>query len=106
MTFSDGDTYINETLWGDQPFVVTGSLNQVYHLNQATFPGPPPIELLLPLRGSWQADGTFVEEFMQNIATDIEIITQKYTFNGARVTIEVSSRMAFISSQVIGEQVK
>ena len=54
LTFSDGDTYQNETLWSDQPFVVTGSLNQVDHLNQATFPGPPEMELLLPLRGRWR----------------------------------------------------
>jgi CubicO group peptidase (beta-lactamase class C family) len=106
LTFSQGGTYQNETVWGDQPFIVTGSLSQVYHLNQATFPGPPAVELLLPLRGRWQPDGTFVEEYMENLSTDIDIITQIYTFNGDRVTIDVSSRMGAITGQVTGEQIK
>jgi hypothetical protein len=107
LTFSEGNIYQNETLWpGDHRFVVIGSLNQVYHLNQVTFPGPPPQDLLLPLRGHWQEDGTFIEEYMQNLNTDIDVITQKYTFAGDKVTIDVSSRMGLFSARVTGEMIK
>jgi hypothetical protein len=43
---------------------------------------------------------------MENLTTDIDIITQKYTFTGDRVTIDVTSRMGFITGQVTVEQVK
>ena len=52
LTFAGDGTYQNETLWpGNQKFILTGSLNQVFHLNQTIFPGPPAVELLLPFRG-------------------------------------------------------
>jgi hypothetical protein len=86
--------------------MITGSLNQVFHLNQTKFPGPPALELLLPLRGHWQDDVTFVEQYMQNLNTDIDLITQKYTFAGDTVTIDASSSMGLFSGRVIGERVR
>jgi len=108
LTFTDGGTYRNESQWpGNQTFVITGSLNQVFHLNQVRFPVPPAQDLLLPLRGHWQDEETFVEEYMQNLnADDIDLVTQKYTFAGDRVTIEASSSMGLFSGRIIGERVK
>jgi len=107
LTFTGDGTYQNESLWpGSQKFIITGSLNQVFHLNQTIFPGPPAVELLLPLRGHWQDDVTFVEQYMQNLNTDIDLITQKYTFAGDTVTIDASSSMGLFSGQVIGERIK
>jgi hypothetical protein len=107
LTFTGGATYQNETQWpGDQRFMVTGSLNQAFHINQTTFPGPPAQDLLLPLRGQWQNETTFIEEYMRDLNTDIDVITQKYTFSGDKVTIDVSSRIGLFSGQLIGEMVK
>jgi CubicO group peptidase (beta-lactamase class C family) len=103
LTFSGEEIYTNETqLQGNHIFILTGNLNQSFHLNQVTFPGPPPQDLLLPLRGYWQND-IFIEEYMQNLITDIDLITQKYIFAGDQVTIEVSSSMGVFSGQVKGE---
>jgi CubicO group peptidase (beta-lactamase class C family) len=107
LTFADGEIYRNETLMSaNQPFVVTGSLNKVFHLNRVTYPGPPAMDLLLPLRGHWQDDVTFIEEYMQNLNTDIDLITQKYIFAGDQVTIDISSRMGLFAGQITGEMVK
>jgi hypothetical protein len=107
LTFTEGDTYQNDTRWpGDLTFSVTGSLNHAFFLNQVAFPGPPPLDLLLPLRGYWQDNVTFIEEYMQNLNTDINLITQKYTFKGDNVTIDVSTSMGLYSGQVTGEVVE
>jgi CubicO group peptidase (beta-lactamase class C family) len=107
LTFADGEIYQNETqMSGNQLFVLTGSLNPVFHLNRVTYPGPPAMDLLLPLRGHWQDDVTFIEEYMQNLNTDIDLITQKYIFAGDQVTIDISSRMGLFEGRITGELVK
>jgi hypothetical protein len=104
LTFTEGGVYENETQWpaGDI-FMLTGSLEHAFYLNQVTFPGPPAVDLLLPLRGYWQDEVTFIEEYLPNLNTDIDIIRQKYTFSGSRVIIEISSGMGLISDQITGE---
>jgi CubicO group peptidase (beta-lactamase class C family) len=107
LTFSEEGIYRNETQWpGNQRFLVTGSLNGVFHLNQAIFPGPPPLELLLPLRGYWQDEVTFIEEYIQDLNTTIDLITEKFTFEGDQVTIEYRSRMGLFSGHAIAELVQ
>ena len=86
--------------------MVTGSLNQAYHLNKVNFPGPPAQDLLIPLRGYWQYEATFVEDYIQNLNTDIDLMTNKYTFEGDKVIIETSSRMSDDSFQMVWEMVK
>jgi CubicO group peptidase (beta-lactamase class C family) len=104
LTFTEEGTYQNETEWpGNQKLLVTGSLTGVFHLNQALFPGPPPQELLLPLRGYWQDEVTFIEEYMQDLNSSIDLITEKFTFDGDQVTIEYRSRMGLYSGRAIAE---
>jgi CubicO group peptidase (beta-lactamase class C family) len=107
LTFSGGDTYQNEPCWpGGGSFKVTGSLGGSFHDNKVTFSGPPVQELFLPVRGYWQDEETFVEEYIQNLNTEIDLVTQKYTFTGDRVTIVVNSSMGLFSYQVSGEAIK
>jgi len=107
LTFTEGDTYQNEIQWPDnQRILFTGSLNQVFHLNQVTFPASPPLDLLLPLRGHWQDEATFVEEYIQNLNTDIELVTEKFTFAGDKVTIDATMGVSLDSVRVTGEMVK
>jgi hypothetical protein len=107
LTFSEEGIYRNETQWpGNQRLLVTGSLNGVFHLNQAIFPGPPPLELLLPLRGYWQDEVTFIEEYIQDLNTTIDLITEKFIFDGDQVTIEYRSRMGLFSGHATAELVQ
>ncbi len=107
LTFKDTGTFDCETLWpGNQKLVLTGSLNQVFHQNPVTFPGPPAQNLLLALRGHWQDDATFIAEYVQDLNTDIDLVTQKFTFVGNQVTIEASSSMGLFSGRVVGESVE
>jgi CubicO group peptidase (beta-lactamase class C family) len=107
LTFTGDGTYQNEIQFpGDQRILFTGSLNQVFHLNQVRYPGPPAQDLLIPLRGYWQDEVTFIEEYIQNLNTDIDLMTDKYTFEGDKVTVETSSSMGDYSFQMIWEMVK
>ena len=107
LTFSEGDTYQNEIEWpGEIRILFTGSLKHDFHLNQVTFPASPPVDLLLPLRGHWQDETTFVEEYIQNLNTDIELVTEKFTYSGDTVTIEATLRVSLETVQVRGEMVK
>ncbi len=104
LTFNQQGTFDCETLQpGNQRLLLTGSLSQVYHLNHAQFPSTPPQDLLLPLRGYWQDDSTFITEYIQDLNTEIDLGTMKFTFAGDRVMIEVSSRMGSLSGQAVGE---
>jgi CubicO group peptidase (beta-lactamase class C family) len=104
LTFMGDGTYQNEIQYpGDQRILFTGSLNQVYHLNQVRYPGPPAQDLLIPLRGYWQDEVTFIEEYIQNLNTDIDLMTDQYTFEGGKVTVETSSSMSDYSFQMIWE---
>jgi CubicO group peptidase (beta-lactamase class C family) len=108
LTFAGGDTYRSETQWpGNQTVVISGSLSQVFHLNPVDFKSPAAREeLLVAVRGHWQADGTFIEEYVRDLKSDIDLITLKYTFAGDILTIDASSSMGLYSIQVLGERVK
>jgi hypothetical protein len=107
LTFSEGDTYQNEIEWpSDIRISFTGSLKHDFHLNQVMYPASPPVDLLLPLRGHWQDETTFVEEYIQNLNTDIELVTEKFTFRGDTVTIEATLGVSLETVRVSGEMVK
>jgi CubicO group peptidase (beta-lactamase class C family) len=107
LTFTGQGTYQNEIQFpGGQTILVTGSLNQAFHLNQVRFAGPPAQDLLIPLRGYWQDEVTFVEDYIQNLNMDIDLMTNKYTFEGDKVIVETSSCMSDNSFQMIWELVK
>lgn len=90
----------------DTSILFAGSLKHDFHFNQVTFPATPPVDLLLPLRGHWQDETTFVEEYIQNLNTDIELVTEKFTFDGDEVTIEATLGVSLESVRVSGEMVK
>ncbi len=58
------------------------------------------------MRGHWQDDATFITEYIEDLNTEIDGKTQKFTFAGDRVTIDVSSSMDGLVGQAVGELVK
>jgi len=108
FTFADGDTYQSATQWlGDQTVVVTGGLDNVYRLNPVEFVGTQgPEGLIVAVKGHWQDDHTFAEQYVRDLAQDIAVITQRYSFQGQRVTIEVTSSMNSYTLHASGEITK
>jgi CubicO group peptidase (beta-lactamase class C family) len=108
LTFGDGNTYRSETLWpGDQTIVVTGGLDNVYRVSQYESVGPQgPGKYAVAVKSHWQDDHTFIEQVVGNLPFDIAIITQKYTFEGDRVAIDVSSSMDSFTLHAQGELAK
>jgi hypothetical protein len=64
----------------------------------------PEGETIIPLRGHWQDDHTFIEEQNSDLTSEIQFFTVTYTFEGKKVSIVVESSMGYFSSlQAIGE---
>jgi CubicO group peptidase (beta-lactamase class C family) len=105
LTFTGRDEYRSETIWpGKQQVIVTGSLTGTFHLNPIEFVSPEgPTPLTVAVRGYWQDEQTFVEEYVRDFPIDIARITQKYTFDGQRVAIEIRSSMNSNVIQIAGE---
>jgi CubicO group peptidase (beta-lactamase class C family) len=105
FTFEGGTTYQSESQWpGDQRVSIKGGLNNLFQLNPLQFKGfQPTDEVLVALRGHWQDDHTFVEEYVRDMNSDIAFITQKSTFEGNRVVIELTSSMHPYLLQALGE---
>ena len=107
FTFDGGSTYQSESLWpGDQRVVVQGGLNNIFRFTAFKFKGVQPgQDLLVALRGRWQDDHTFVEEYMRDVNSEIELITQKSTFQGSQITVELTSTMQPLVRQATGEMI-
>ncbi len=107
LTFNDGNTYQAEQHWrGGQSIVVEGSLNNVFHYTPIKFEGYQPTEnIVVALRGYWQDDHTFVEEYIRDMNSEIELITQKSTFEGNRIALELTSSMQPFTLQAMGEMI-
>jgi hypothetical protein len=105
LTFTGEDEYRSETIWpSEQQVIVTGSLTGTFHLNPIEFMSPEgPTPLTVAIRGYWQDDRTFIEEYVRDFPTDIALVTQKYTFDGQRVAIEIRSSMNSVVIQIVGE---
>jgi CubicO group peptidase (beta-lactamase class C family) len=105
LTFTGEDEYRSETVWpSEQQVIVTGSLTSTFRLNPIEFVSPEgPTPLTVAVRGYWQDEHTFVEEYVRDFPTDIARITQKYVFDGQRVTIEIRSSMNSNVIQITGE---
>lgn len=108
LTFAEGNLYQEEAHWSNgQTAVALGGLNNLFHLNKIHLAGAPAqTYILVPLRGYWQDDHTFVEQYVLDPSADIQLITEKYTFEGDSVTIEATSSMDLFSFQVKGEMRK
>jgi hypothetical protein len=106
LTFTDENTYQLEITWPqDQTEVFRGSLNNVFYLNRVK-DVQSENEMIFALKGTWQDDHTFVEEFIPGLSSDLQVITQKYTFEGKKVTIEANSSLDLFSVQATGEMVE
>jgi hypothetical protein len=104
-TFDGGNTYQAEQHWpGGQSIVVEGSLSKVFKYTPLTFKGYQPSEnIVVALRGYWQDDHTFIEKYVRNINSEIELITQKSTFEGNRIALELTSSMQPFTLHAAGE---
>jgi CubicO group peptidase (beta-lactamase class C family) len=104
-TFDGGNTYQAEEDWpSGQSIVVTGSLSSVFKYTPITFTGYQPSEnIVVALRGRWLDDHTFVEEYIRDMNSEIELITQKSTFEGNRIALELTSSMQPFTLHATGE---
>jgi hypothetical protein len=83
-----------------ETILVTGGLNNVFHMNKLG----PEGETIIPFRGYWPDDHTFIEEQNFNLSSEIQFFTVTYTFEGKKVSIKVDSSMGYFSSlQATGE---
>jgi len=89
FTFSGVDTYLAEWVRPEETTTATGGLNNVFYLNKLGTAG----EKIIPLRGYWQDDHTFIEEQNFGLSSEIQFFTVTYAFEGKKVFITVVSSM-------------
>jgi CubicO group peptidase (beta-lactamase class C family) len=106
-TFNGGNIYQAEEHWpGGQSIVVEGSLSKVFKYTPLTFEGYQPSEdIIVALRGHWQDDHTFIEEYIRDMNSEIELITQKSTFEGNHIALELTSSMQPFTLHAVGEMI-
>jgi CubicO group peptidase (beta-lactamase class C family) len=91
FTFSGADTYSAEWVRPEETTIATGGLNNVFYLNKLGIAG----ERVIPLRGYWQDDRTFIEEQNFGLSSEIQFFTVTYTFEGKKILITVVSSMDY-----------
>ena len=90
LTFSGDETYTNSILMADGENInVTGGLNNVFFMNYLGAEG----KTIMPFRGYWQDEHTFVEEQNFDLSSDVQLFTVTYTFDGNKVFVTVDSSM-------------
>lgn len=96
--FSGGDTYSNAIVWpSGEKLPITGGLNGAFYINHVG-------RALMPWRGTWRDERTFVEEQNFDLESDPDLYTVTYTFEGNKVSISVDSSMgAFPTLKASGE---
>jgi CubicO group peptidase (beta-lactamase class C family) len=106
LTFTDNNTYQLEMTWPqEQTELFRGNLNNTFYLNKVKdFQSEN--DMIFALKGYWQDDHTFIEEFIPGLSSDLQIITQKYTFDGKKITIDANSSLDLFSVQATGEMVE
>jgi hypothetical protein len=104
LTFSGDDTYTNATLLANgEVLTVTGGLKNVFHMNRLG----PEGSILMPFRGYWQDEHTFVEEQNFGLTSDIQFFTVTYSFDGKKVSVTVDSSMDYFPTlTATGEMVE
>jgi CubicO group peptidase (beta-lactamase class C family) len=92
FTFSGDDTYTNSTLLANGGILtVTGGLKNVFFMNRLG----PQGSTLMPFRGYWRDERTFVEEQNFGLTSDIQFFTVTYIFDGKKVSVTVDSSMDY-----------
>jgi CubicO group peptidase (beta-lactamase class C family) len=95
LTFTGGPTYQSASEWsGYQPVVIEGGLNNVFRYTPVELTGDAAqVNFVVALRGYWQDDHTFVEEYIRDMNSEIALMTQKSTFAGSHISLELTSDM-------------
>jgi hypothetical protein len=104
LDFPGGDTYSNSIVWpSGERLPITGGLNGVFYLNHLG----PAQQTVIPWRGTWLDEKTFVEEQNFDLQSDADLYTVTYTFEGNNVSITVDSSMgAFPTINASGESIE
>ena len=90
FTFSGSDTYTNSILMANgETITVTGGLNNVFFMNMLGADG----KTIMPFRGYWRDERTFVEEQNFDLSSDAQFFTVTYVFDGKKVLFTVDSSM-------------
>lgn len=99
--FPGGDTYGNSIVWpSGERLPITGGLNGVFYMNHVG----PAGQTVMPWRGHWRDEHTFVEEQNFDLESDADLYTVTYTFEGNKISISVDSSMgAFPTLKSSGE---
>jgi hypothetical protein len=80
FAFLGADTYTTEWVRPEETTTATGGLNNVFYLNKLGTAE----ERIIPLRGYWQDDHTFIEEQNFGLSSEIQFFTVTYTFEGKK----------------------
>jgi CubicO group peptidase (beta-lactamase class C family) len=104
FTFSGGDTYTNSILMGNgETLTVTGGLKNVFFMNMLG----PEGKTIMPFRGYWQDERTFIEEQNFDLSSDAQFFTVAYIFDGKKVLFTVDSSMdSFPTLKGTGEMIE
>jgi hypothetical protein len=98
--FSDDATYTNSILMADgETITVTGGLNNVFYLNMLG----PQGTTILPWRGYWRDEHTFVEEQNFGLTSDSQFFIVIYVFDDNEVSVTVESSMDLPTLEGTGE---
>jgi CubicO group peptidase (beta-lactamase class C family) len=91
FTFSGADTYTTRWVRPEETTTAIGGLNHVFYLNKLGTAG----ERIIPLRGYWQDDHTFIEEQNFDLFSEVQFFTVTYSFEGNKILITVVSSMDY-----------
>jgi hypothetical protein len=102
FTFTGNDVCTAETLWSDgRREVLRGGLDNVFRMNDFEVNQQP---VKAAFKGSWQDGHIFVAYVKDMSRVDTAIHT--FTFDGEKLSIDVTSSMNFYSFQATGEMVE
>jgi Beta-lactamase len=100
FNFSGDETYTNSILMANgETITVTGGLNNVFFMNMLG----PEGKTILPWRGYWRDERTFIEEQNFDLSSDTQFFTVTYIFDGKKVLVTVDSSMDFPTLKGTGE---
>ena len=92
FTFSGDDTYSTSTRTANgEILTVTGGLKNVFYMNKLG----PEGKTLMPFRGYWQDDHTFIEEQYFDLSSDIQFFTVTYVFDEKNISVSVDLSMGY-----------
>jgi hypothetical protein len=98
LTFDGGNVYRSESTWPDgNAHTALGGLDDRFYVSEGIIDGRA---IAIALKGYWQDEKTFVESVKDLVQLDN--ITQRYAFEGDKLTIDVQSSMG-ASFQMSGE---